>query len=572
MKYNRRGIAILLLCVLMVMLSAGVLAETKVATGSKKLGVTITDKVLSYKVNGTVVYRDVYTKAALQAGVAVREFTGTAPAGQIFTGWKVNGETKLPGQTYSGSSSVDFEATFGTGTPVTITFKIGTKTIDKQYIKGEIISLPTAAALEATDQGSVKDWDGKAPGSSYTIPDTNTTLTATMASGKKDISVTITWDDSNNRDGIRPSASAFSTGVELSPAAGTKSIMDNGNSWMIIFSGVPDDSTVYTIQLPEVSGYVRNGNTYSRDDGQFGSMTVEVWITNKKWTDGGELIKFKAGQTVKFKILIRNNGSTPLTDIDVWEDMKNSKLKKGSGYKLEGGYAHIGYLGPGETATVYSSYRLTNSDVRKDKVVNVVGASGKRIDGTYTSDWDAVRIPINKKSRTSSGYGYATPTPLPTEIYMVQRLLMDMGAKLSVTGNTVEIVGAKEILTDAEYQQYSKLSAQDKLLTVLTAIGMQDVVSRDRIRLSLNMSANAQTLMNTIQNRLRTETAQAKAERQAVQNVYFPIQEAVVSGLRQRYFEISLRIRENNQEHVEKYTFRYNEVGEWSFVQITNVK
>ena len=301
-------------------------------------------------------------------------------------------------------------------------------------------------------------------------------------------------------------------------------------------------------------------------------MTVEVWITNKKWTDGGELIKFKAGQTVKFKILIRNNGSTPITDIDVWEDMKNSKLKKGSGYKLEGGYAHIGYLGPGETATVYSSYRLTNSDVRKDKVVNVVGASGKRIDGTYTSDWDAVRIPINKKSRTSSGYGYATPTPLPTEIYMVQRLLMDMGAKLSVTGNTVEIVGAKEILTDAEYQQYSKLSAQDKLLTVLTAIGMQDVVSRDRIRLSLNMSANAQTLMNTIQNRLRTETAQAKAERQAVQNVYFPIQEAVVSGLRQRYFEISLRIRENNQEHVEKYTFRYNEVGEWSFVQITNVK
>ena len=45
-----------------------------------------------------------------------------------------------------------------------------------------------------------------------------------------------------------------------------------------------------------------------------------------------------------------------------------------------------------------------------------------------------------------------------------------------------------------------------------------------------------------------------------------------MSGLRQRYFEISLRIRENNQEHVEKYTFRYNEVGEWSFVQITNVK
>ena len=198
-----------------------------------------------------------------------------------------------------------------------------------------------------------------------------------------------------------------------------------------------------------------------------------------------------------------------------------------------------------------------------------------REDKTWGSDGDAVRIPINRKSSTSSATAKPTATPIPTatpvpvQAYMVEKLVNDLATiSLAYPTATIDVVGAQEILTPEEYAVYQKLTAQEKVLTVLNSIGFERLIPAERLRLNLQVSETALNLMNNIYVRKQGMTAEQKAAQQAKENLYFPKQSVTSNGFIQNYFESALRITINGKVRTDRYTFREEPTtGQWSFVR-----
>ena len=137
---------------------------------------------------------------------------------------------------------------------------------------------------------------------------------------------------------------------------------------------------------------------------------VSVWkyITNKQWNKYGDLILFKAGDTIKFNIEVTNTGSVTLDKVIVYEAMKGVKIKKGSGYKIDGdGDAVIVNLDPQETVVVRASYTVRSSDLYKKELYNTAFAYyGK---GEVS---DSVYLPLRYRKTTPEPAVYVTPAPV----------------------------------------------------------------------------------------------------------------------------------------------------------------
>ena len=523
----------------------------------------------------------------------------TAPAGKNFSGWSTDPNAAsaayLPGKTVSGvKDNIDFYAVWTAATPVKVTYNYKDKDLKKYtkavtYVNGQEFEMPSIASLGFPLSTNVIGWctdigctsPTKAAGTTEkAASDTTYYAQESTSAGTAEFVVTVDWQDATDYQEMRPSLNELMSALALDPAApsGAKvsALSVSANQWKFVWTGL-NKGTTYKVVPSKVDGYecihADNAVTYKR---AVGEAVMTMWITNKKWDKYGELIKFKAGQTVRFRMDVTNVGNGTLHDVQLYECLKGARFKKADGYKVTSdGYAYIGDLGVGETVSVWATYRVTNSDTRKEKVANVAGVDFMREDKTWGSDGDAVRIPINRKSSTSSATAKPTATPIPTatpvpvQAYMVEKLVNDLATiSLAYPTATIDVVGAQEILTPEEYAVYQKLTAQEKVLTVLNSIGFERLIPAERLRLNLQVSETALNLMNNIYVRKQGMTAEQKAAQQAKENLYFPKQSVTSNGFIQNYFEIALRITINGKVRTDRYTFREEPTtGQWSFVR-----
>ena len=452
--------------------------------------------------------------------------------------------------------------------------------------------MPSIASLGFPLSTGVSGWYSASDYSGTPIPAGTTQKAASdktyyakenTSTGTAEFVVTVDWQDATDYQEMRPSLNELMSAFALKPAAPSEAKVStlsvSANQWKFVWTGLEEGKT-YKVVPSTVDGYeciyTDDAVTYKR---AVGEAVMTMWITNKKWDKYGELIKFKAGQTVRFRMDVTNVGNGTLHHVQLYECLKGARFKKADGYKVTSdGYAYIGDLGVGETVSVWATYRVTNSDTRKEKVANVAGVDFMREDKTWGSDGDAVRIPINRKSSTSSATAKPTATPIPTatpvpvQAYMVEKLVNDLATiSLAYPTATVDVVGAQEILTPEEYAVYQKLTAQDKVLTVLNSIGFERLIPAERLRLNLQVSETALNLMNNIYVRKQGMTAEQKAAQQAKENLYFPKQSVTSNGFIQNYFEIALRITINGKVRTDRYTFREEPtMGQWSFVRVVS--
>ena len=537
--------------------------------------------------------------------ITVKDSAGlTAPAGKVFAGW-----TTVKGTSVSYVSGDQLTITADTtlyavwsdsSAAITLTLHNpdtgATKTV--AAVSGQSYVLPTLTSLGWTpsDGKGFDGWGktsstadlGKAGVSIKVDASVKDLYAVFSASGTVEFPATVKWNDENDHEGYRPLSSEFiskiilrntkaDTVVTTAPSvSGT-----DGDEWKLVWTGLPKDGT-YVMIVPKVDEYSIQEDskadlvTYNL----LGSVSMSMWITNKKWDKNGNLIKFKAGQTVRFRMDIHNAGNQTVYNVNVWEDLKNAKFKKADRYKIIDGCAFIGELGPHDTVSVWATYRVTNSDARKEKVVNVVGVDYQREkwnNSTWGSDWAAVRIPIKRGSTTSSGSAAtpvptATPTPLTGE-EIVSKLVKDITTNnIAYPNGKIEIVGAQEILTPEEYAIFRTLNTQDQMLTVLNTVGFEKVVPMDIQRYSLTVTDTAKNLMNSIQTRKASMSDVEAAEFQAQENIYFPHQQVTVNGVAQNYFEASMKFTNNARERIDRYTFRQDSTGEWLFVRLVTAQ
>ena len=134
-------------------------------------------------------------------------------------------------------------------------------------------------------------------------------------------------------------------------------------------------------------------------------IAVSKHITNKRWDKYGDLIPFKAGETIKFSIVVTNTGDETISRVYVRELLKGAKIK--GKLDSDGDYT-IHNLDPQESVTIHATYKVKSSDETKKKVVNEVYAYA--LHGNEDYAW--VRLPIRHRKNTAEPYTpYETPEP-----------------------------------------------------------------------------------------------------------------------------------------------------------------
>ena len=133
-------------------------------------------------------------------------------------------------------------------------------------------------------------------------------------------------------------------------------------------------------------------------------VSITKYITNKRWDKYGDLIPFKAGDTIKFNLVVSNTGDETISKVYVRELLKGAKIKG----KVDGdGDYVIHNLEPQETYIVKATYTVKRSDETKRKVVNEAYAYA--LHGNEDYAW--VRLPIRHRKATAEPYTYTTPEP-----------------------------------------------------------------------------------------------------------------------------------------------------------------
>ena len=110
---------------------------------------------------------------------------------------------------------------------------------------------------------------------------------------------------------------------------------------------------------------------------------------------------FTLGETAEFTIKVTNDGNLTLTDLKVTE-MKGAVITAGEGYSVDGDTATIAQLKPGEDATIYATYTITEDDLGNKNLKNMVTVSGNGPDGHDPKDGgDKENIPVDDVTTVS---------------------------------------------------------------------------------------------------------------------------------------------------------------------------
>lgn len=90
---------------------------------------------------------------------------------------------------------------------------------------------------------------------------------------------------------------------------------------------------------------------------------------------------YRVGDTIKYKITVKNTAPFPIKDVMVVESKDGTKFNGGTGYSSNGKVATISSIGANETIILYSEYTVTSED--SNKVINDAEIKGALADDNY---------------------------------------------------------------------------------------------------------------------------------------------------------------------------------------------
>ncbi|MEG0361482.1 MAG: Cna B-type domain-containing protein, partial [Longicatena sp.] len=216
-------------------------------------------------------------------------------------------------------------------------------------------------------EATVKDYQTKVTG--YNI-------TNTYIPGKTSISVTKSWNDSNNHDGIRPnsvSIKLFADGTATKQSV----TLNEGNKWTASFTDLPEfqngTKIVYTVKEEAVTGYTSTttGDTTTGFIITNTHTPEKISVTGSKTWDDSNNQDGKRPTSITIHLLNngKNVGSKTVTEAEGWKWEFTDLPKKEAGKDIV--YTIIEEAVP-EYQTTVKGYDITNSYTPGKTSINVV--------------------------------------------------------------------------------------------------------------------------------------------------------------------------------------------------------
>ena len=210
----------------------------------------------------------------------------------------------------------------------------------------------------------------------YTSSVSETTITNTHIPATTEVTVTKTWEDNNNQDGIRPSTitvKLYADGVYVKDA--TIEANAEGNTWTYTFTNLPKykngTEIVYTVVEDEVDGYDTSvtGTTITNTHEP---ETTEVTVT-KTWDDNNNQDGIRPKEiTVKLYAdgkYLKDQTITPNAEGNTWTYTFTDLDKKANGKDII--YTVVEDQVTGYEQTTYSSDTLTITNKHKPATTEV---------------------------------------------------------------------------------------------------------------------------------------------------------------------------------------------------------
>ena len=210
----------------------------------------------------------------------------------------------------------------------------------------------------------------------YTSSVSETTITNTHIPATTEVTVTKTWEDNNNQDGIRPSTitvKLYADGVYVKDA--TIEANAEGNTWTYTFTNLPKykngTEIVYTVVEDEVDGYDTSvtGTTITNTHEP---ETTEVTVT-KTWDDNNNQDGIRPKEiTVKLYAdgkYLKDQTITPNAEVNTWTYTFTDLDKKANGKDII--YTVVEDQVTGYEQTTYSSDTLTITNKHKPATTEV---------------------------------------------------------------------------------------------------------------------------------------------------------------------------------------------------------
>ena len=162
-----------------------------------------------------------------------------------------------------------------------------------------------------------------------------------------------------------------------------------------------------------------------------------------------------------------------------------------------------------------------------------------------------------------------TPAPSAAPQEMVSTLV-EAVTNAEATGATVEVVGAQEVFSEAEYVRLEALPVQEQVLVTLASIGMKDVVEAAMLALNTELSDDAEALIEDVEARMAAMTAEEREALEQTLTEYFPVETVIENGVEVEYFVIELEVTTSfGMRTRQRYGFRYDELAQqWIFVNL----
>ena len=400
------------------------LVVTKSHTGSDfKLGDTVT-----FTITATNIYEEPQT-------ITLIEIDGVSLAKNVFENVK-GGKTIETTATYTITEADILAQKFEN----TVTAKLGN--IEKK-------ATDTVTADEIADKNGhltvLKESTSKAPADGYKLGDTvSYKITVTNDGNLTITNITVT----DERTGLSETIASLVPGeskVFTTETTVTEADILSGH----ILNDATATGTSPDPDKPDVP--VEPGHTDDDPEDPNGHLTVTKVTTSKP--ANGE--SYALGETITYKITVKNDGNLTIKDITVTDELTGDKWA-------------IESLAPGESEAFETSYTVTEADVLKGEVLNVATAKGKSPDPDKP---DVPVVPGEDPEPTEDKNGHitiekvTTSTPMNGEAYVPGE---EITYKITVKndGNlTIKDITVTDELTGDEWKIASLAPGAEKEFT-----------------------------------------------------------------------------------------------------------
>lgn len=135
----------------------------------------------------------------------------------------------------------------------------------------------------------------------------------------------------------------------------------------------------------------------------------------------------------------------------------------------------------------------------------------------------------------------------------------------------IRIEDIELILTEEEIEALNALIPEERILVFLNILGYENEINIANVALEIQLSDEAQALLDEITARVEAMTEEERAEFDATVKTVYPVLQVEVDGVVADQTEIvlELKFREENTYRLERYTFRCED-GSWYFAALAN--